>query len=654
MDKLVITGGAKLSGEITVSGAKNAALPILCASLLTADDVHLSNVPNLQDVRTMVKLLRQMGVQSEVSGDGRVSLNASKVDKLIAPYEMVKTMRASILVLGPLVARFGEAKVSLPGGCAIGARPVDQHIKGLQAMGAEINIEHGFIEARAKRLKGARIITDMITVTGTENLLMAAVLAEGETVIENAAREPEVERSRASAREDGREDRRHRHRSSRDSGRRQAARRKARRRAGSHRGRHVPVRGRGRGRRCHAASRELASARRRDGEAARSWRQRSRKATTGCACAWTSAPSAVNIRTSEYPAFPTDMQAQFMALNTIANGTSQVVETIFENRFMHVQELNRLGAHITIDGNTALVTRRRETFRRKGHGNRSARVRESRDRGDVRGRRNADRPHLPSGSRLRPHGIEADGSRRERAPHQGQRERAMSSLPQTSSSVEPSAPLTLALSKGRIFEETLPLLAAAGVQVAEDPESSRKLILPTTNPNLRVIIVRATDVPTYVEYGAADFGVAGKDVLIEHGGSGLYQPIDLDIARCRMSVAVKAGFDYASAVRQGARLRVATKYTETARQHFAAKGVHVDLIKLYGSMELAPLVGLADAIVDLVSSGGTLRANNLVEVEEIMQISSRLVVNQAALKLKRAALKPYLDAFERATAAIGN
>lgn len=225
----------------------------------------------------------------------------------------------------------------------------------------------------------------------------------------------------------------------------------------------------------------------------------------------------------------------------------------------------------------------------------------------------------------------------------------MSAQPQTSSSPAVSAPLTLALSKGRIFEETLPLLAAAGVHVAEDPETSRKLILPTTDANLRVIIVRATDVPTYVEYGAADFGVAGKDVLLEHGGSGLYQPVDLDIARCRMSVAVKAGFDYANAVRQGARLRVATKYVETAREHFAAKGVHVDLIKLYGSMELAPLVGLADAIVNLVSSGGTLRANNLVEVEEIMQISSRLVVNQAALKLKRAALRPFLEAFERAS-----
>lgn len=209
--------------------------------------------------------------------------------------------------------------------------------------------------------------------------------------------------------------------------------------------------------------------------------------------------------------------------------------------------------------------------------------------------------------------------------------------------------LTLALSKGRIFEETLPLLKAAGIVVSEDPESSRKLILPTNDPNVRVIIVRASDVPTYVQYGAADFGVAGKDVLIEHGGEGLYQPIDLRIAKCRMSVAVPAGFDYASAVRQGARLRVATKYVQIAREHFAAKGVHVDLIKLYGSMELGPLVGLSDAIVDLVSTGSTLRANNLQEVEHIMDISSRLVVNQAALKLKRERLQPIIEAFERAS-----
>ena len=212
--------------------------------------------------------------------------------------------------------------------------------------------------------------------------------------------------------------------------------------------------------------------------------------------------------------------------------------------------------------------------------------------------------------------------------------------------------LTLALSKGRIFEETVPLLKAAGIAVTEDPETSRKLILATNDPLVRVIIIRASDVPTYVQYGAADFGVAGKDVLLEHGGEGLYQPIDLNIARCRMSVAVPVGFDYANAVRQGARLRVATKYLLTARNHFAAKGVHVDLIKLYGSMELGPLVGLSDAIVDMVSTGSTLRANNLVEVEHIMEISARLVVNQAALKMKRGRLQPILDAIDGAARAL--
>jgi ATP phosphoribosyltransferase len=208
--------------------------------------------------------------------------------------------------------------------------------------------------------------------------------------------------------------------------------------------------------------------------------------------------------------------------------------------------------------------------------------------------------------------------------------------------------ITIALSKGRIFDETVPLLAAAGVATRDDPETSRKLVLATNRSDIRVIIVRATDVPTYVQYGAADMGVAGKDVLGEHGGEGLYQPLDINIARCRMMVAVADGFDYHRAVRQGARLKVATKYVQTAREHFAAKGVHVDLIKLYGSMELAPLVGLADAIVDLVSTGNTLKANGLTPVEEISSISARLVVNQAALKLKREAVQPLLDSFARA------
>ena len=208
--------------------------------------------------------------------------------------------------------------------------------------------------------------------------------------------------------------------------------------------------------------------------------------------------------------------------------------------------------------------------------------------------------------------------------------------------------ITIALSKGRIFDDTAPLLKAAGIVALDDPESSRKLILSTNRANVRLIIVRASDVPTYVQYGAADLGIAGKDVLLEHGGGGLYQPLDLNIACCRMMVAVPESFDYDSAVRQGARLSIATKYIQTAREHFSDKGVHVDLIKLYGSMELAPLVGLADAIVDLVSSGNTLKANHLKAVEEIMPISARLIINQAALKLKRNTIQPVLDTFSEA------
>ena len=208
--------------------------------------------------------------------------------------------------------------------------------------------------------------------------------------------------------------------------------------------------------------------------------------------------------------------------------------------------------------------------------------------------------------------------------------------------------ITIALSKGRIFEETLPLLKAAGIEVLEDPDTSRKLILTTNQPDVRVLVVRATDVPTYVQYGGADMGITGKDTLLEHGSQGLYQPLDLQIAKCRISVAVRSDFDYKSAVKKGSRLTVATKYVAISRDFFASKGVHVDLIKLYGSMELAPLVGMADAIVDLVSTGNTLKANNLVEVEHIMDISSRLVVNQASLKLKQAPMRHIIDAFESA------
>ena len=354
MDKLCVEGGRRLSGEIVVSGAKNAALPILCAALLSTEPVELLNVPNLNDVGTMLTLLRQMGVKVDVDGS-RVTLDAGQVDNPFAPYELVKTMRASILVLGPLLARFGHARVSLPGGCAIGARPVDQHIKGLQAMGAEISIDHGYVEARATRLKGALVVTDMITVTGTENLLMAATLADGETILENAAREPEVTDLAnllvaMGARITG---------IGTDRLVVQGVER-------LHGARHTVIPDRieaGTFLCAVAAAGGDVTLRHVTPTLLDAVLEKLREAGAGLdiGADWIRVqmarrPKAVSFRTSEYPAFPTDMQAQFMALNCIADGSAHVVETIFENRYMHVQELNRLGANIAVDGNTALIT----------------------------------------------------------------------------------------------------------------------------------------------------------------------------------------------------------------------------------------------------------------------------------------------------------
>ena len=356
MDKFRIRGGRRLSGEIAISGAKNAALPELCAALLTAERVQLANVPRLHDVTTMLKLLRTMGVVAE-RGEGEaatVTLRANDVSSRVAEYELVKTMRASILVLGPLLARFGEARVSLPGGCGIGTRPVDQHIKGLQAMGAEIVVEHGYIVASAKRLKGARITTDMVTVTGTENLLMAATLAEGETVLENAAQEPEIPDLAEmliamGARIEGHGTSRIRiegvdklhgvsHRIVAD-----------RIEAGTFL--------------CAAAATRgdvLLRHARSDHLEAVIDKLREAGATIDAGDGWVRVRAegrlkAVGFRTSEYPAFPTDMQAQLMALDCIAEGSATITETIFENRFMHVDELVRLGAKIDVEGRIAVV-----------------------------------------------------------------------------------------------------------------------------------------------------------------------------------------------------------------------------------------------------------------------------------------------------------
>ncbi len=353
MDKLIVNHSMNLHGEIRISGAKNAALPIVCASLLTSDEVVLTNVPQLKDIYTLEKLLGGMGVKINFIDD-RMTFDASNVTSLVAPYDLVKTMRASVLVLGPLVARFGYAEVSLPGGCAIGARPVDQHIKGLEAMGAEIVIEHGYIKAKASRLKGARIVMDMVTVTGTENLLMAAVLAEGTTILENAAREPEVTDLahclyKMGARIEG---------------------------IGTDT---LVIHG---VERLHGCEHNIVADRIEAGTFAVAAAitqgdltlTHARPDTMGAIIeklvkagadidigndflrvSMNCRPEAVDIKTLPYPAFPTDMQAQFMTLNAIAEGSARMTETIFENRYMHVPELSRMGADIDIDGNTAVV-----------------------------------------------------------------------------------------------------------------------------------------------------------------------------------------------------------------------------------------------------------------------------------------------------------
>ncbi|MDC7700716.1 UDP-N-acetylglucosamine 1-carboxyvinyltransferase [Vogesella indigofera] len=355
MEKLVIQGGnGPLNGEIRVSGAKNAALPILCAGLLTADTLKLTNVPMLRDVATTQKLLQGMGVRVMTDNVHEFEITAASLDTLVAPYDLVKTMRASILVLGPTLARFGEATVSLPGGCAIGSRPVEQHIKGMVAMGAEISIEHGYVKARAKKLRGAHIVMDMVTVGGTENLLMAAVLAEGTTILENAAREPEVV----------------------DLAHCLVAMGAKIQGIGSdklviegverlHGAEHAIMPDR-----IEAGTFLVAGAMTQGHVVLRNAAPRSmdvildKLTETGavieCGDDWISLdmkrrPKAVNVRTLPHPAFPTDMQAQMMTLNTIAEGAAVMTETIFENRFMHVPELNRMGANIEVEGNTAIV-----------------------------------------------------------------------------------------------------------------------------------------------------------------------------------------------------------------------------------------------------------------------------------------------------------
>lgn len=656
MDKLIITGGARLDGEIRISGAKNAALPILAATLLADGPVTVGNLPHLHDITTMIELFGRMGIEPVIDEKLSVEIDPRTIKTLVAPYELVKTMRASILVLGPMVARFGEAEVALPGGCAIGSRPVDLHIRGLEAMGAKIEVEGGYIKAKAPEggLRGAHFFFDTVSVTGTENIMMAAALAKGRSVLQNAAREPEVVDLANFINAMG--------------GNVQGAGTDT-----------ITIDG---VERLHSATYRVMPDRIETGTylvaaAVTGGRVKVKDtdptileavleklkesgADINVGEDWIELdmhgkrPKAVNLRTAPYPAFPTDMQAQFISLNAIAEGTGAVIETIFENRFMHVYEMHRMGAQIQVEGNTAIVTGVKSL---KGAPVMATDLRASASlvlsalvaEGDTL----IDRIyHIDRGYECIEEKLQMLGAKIRRVPADSPQVQGCTFRIECgqvddlagSSRLRTDVPmLTIALSKGRILDDTLPLLAEAGIVPTENPDKSRKLIIPTTQDDVRLLIVRATDVPTYVEHGAADLGVAGKDVLMEYGGQGMYEPLDLQIAQCKLMTAGVVG-----AAEPKGRLRVATKFVNVAKRYYAEQGRQVDIIKLYGSMELAPLINLADKIIDVVDTGNTLRANGLEPQDLIATISSRLVVNKASMKMQHARIQSLIDTLRNA------
>jgi len=640
LQNIVIKGGARLTGEVRVSGSKNAALPILASSLLASGRSVYRNVPALGDVRTMHKLLGELGAEvetkTEAKAGGITFVDTSKVENVEAPYDLVKTMRASVVVLGPLTARHGRARVSLPGGCAIGARPIDQHLKGLAAMGAKIELEHGYVTARARRLQGATIVFDMVTVTGTENLMMAAALAKGHTTLENSAREPEVEElarvlNKMGARIQG---------------------------AGTSQ---ITIEGVDELQpiehtiipdRIEAGTLLVAAAITRGNVLVRDCLPEHLDAVIaklraagveitpeegGLRARAKGDLKPTDISTQPFPGFPTDMQAQFMVLMTRAKGQSLLTETIFENRFMHVPELQRMGADIQVEGRTVAV---RGPTRLTGAEVMATDLRASASLvlagliadGTTKIRR------VYHGPRLRSAGQEAARAGRRRPTRPGAdvkgrtKPAAAATRGTTAAPPVPARMLTLALPRGRILEEALLLFREAGIDLsaADKTRAGRRLIIPVEAAGIRVLIVRDTDVPAYVEGGAADLGIAGRDVLDEQGRD-LYEPLDLGIGRCRMVVAEPEGRPVDEAA--PFHLRYATKFPEITRRHLQSRGVVADVIKLYGSIEIAPLVGLADRIVDLVSSGETLRQHHLREVETILDVSARICVGRAAAKL---------------------
>ncbi len=638
MDKIIIEGGAPLRGEARVSGAKNAALPAMAAALLCPGDHRLSNVPDLADVRTMGRLLTHMGCELAREGD-EVALHVPESVLPEAPYELVKTMRASVLALGPLVARFGRARVSLPGGCAIGARPIDQHLAGLSALGAEIELAHGYVDARVPggRLRGARFTFDVPTVTGTENLLMAAALAEGETRLLRCAREPEVKDLAEALRGMGA-------RVEGDGGDEIVVKGVERLRplrhavlpdrieagtlllAGALPGSDVVVRG-AVGSHLEALVHTLRAA----GVAVE-------EVEGGLRARGGERPRAADFATAPFPGFPTDMQAQVMALLAVAAGLSLVTESVFENRFMHVQELQRLGADLAIDGRTVRVRGVPKLSGAPVMASDSARL------GGPRAGRAPGARHHRGAARLppRPRLPAARGEARAAGGAHPEGEGLKTVSRRGRPAVEPL--LTVAVPKGRLLSESSALFERAlGVSPRSLLEGTRKLAAEAPEAGLRFISIRAGDVASYVEHGAADLGVAGLDVLREEPRD-LYEPLDLGIGRCAIIVARPTG---AAPLPRGVAPRVATKYANLAAQHFARKALPAEIIALHGSIEVAPSLGLADAIVDITETGETLAANGLSIEETVLEVSARLIVNKVALKLHGERLRTLIAALRR-------
>jgi UDP-N-acetylglucosamine 1-carboxyvinyltransferase/ATP phosphoribosyltransferase len=622
--RLVIEGGAPLRGEVPVSAAKNAALPDLCAALLTAQPVVLENVPALADVTTTRSLLEGLGGVISTDADGGTRVQVSAVSSNEAPYELVSTMRASVLVLGPLLARTGLAKVALPGGCAIGVRPIDQHLKGFQKLGAEVFIRNGYVEARASRLKGARITTDLVTVTGTENLMMAAALAEGTTVIENAAREPEVSDlarllSAMGARIDG---------------------------AGTER---IEIEG----------VTELGGARHR--------------------------------------VIPDRIEAGTLLVGAAITG-GDVTITGAEPRHLSavLSKLEECGAAVTVAGDrircqgpararpahqiNSPVPRQPHRHAGAVHGDAGAGRRDQQDLGDdlrepvhARGRavshgraHRGRRVHRrgPRAALLSRRAGDGHGSARVGLAGAGRagRPRPDGGLARLSSGPWLRAArgqaalarrgdragalmLTLALPKGRLLDPALARLAGMGIRGIEP--ASRRLLLTDEQAGLRFILLKPADIPTYVEYGAADLGIVGKDILLEQQPD-VYEPVDLGFGFCRLVVAEPRELWERDDPARWSWVRVATKYPRLTESYFSERGIQVEMVRLDGSIELAPLVGLAERIVDLVQSGETLRANGLVEVAEILTSTARLIVNRASLKTAHSHVSQLIAAMRQA------